>query len=86
MNVKEAAAIMQATRMAFGNALGKAIRKTGTTQSQLAKEADASPANISRLLGGHGNPTVTLYTKLAYALGYRVRVTLIKIEDWEDDE
>lgn len=73
-------AAMRSTRAALAAVLAEAIEEQGISQAKLADEAEASPGGLSRILGGHGNPTINLITRLAYVLGRRVRIELVPLD------
>ena len=72
---------MRATRAEIAAALAEAIEEAGMSQAKLADEAEASKAGLSRILGGHGNPTIDLIARLAFVLGKRIRIELVPIEE-----
>jgi transcriptional regulator with XRE-family HTH domain len=52
----------------FGNAVLRARLKKGWTQKELASQVGTKQANISRIEGGLGNPTLELIQKVCQAL------------------
>ena len=51
-------------------------QEAGLSNSQLARKLDASPAYVTKLLGGENNFTVETMVKVARALDCRLRVCL----------
>ncbi len=56
------------------------LKAQGMTQEALAQALDVKPPQISRLLGGQGNPTIDTVVKAALALGYVPQVTFVPLD------
>jgi len=71
-------------------ALARALRTSGLTQTELAARLDRSKGFVSQILGGGNNLTLRTLADVAGALGCRVQVGLlpeskssvVRIEDW----
>lgn len=60
----------------LGEALGRARRAAGITQSELAEVTGIQQAAISRLEQGHGNPTLETLELVARGIGRTLKITL----------
>lgn len=60
----------------LGDALGRARRAAGITQSELAEITGIQQAAISRLEQGHGNPTLETLELVARGIGRTLKITL----------
>ncbi len=60
----------------LGEALGRARRAAGITQSELSEITGIQQAAISRLEQGHGNPTLETLELVARGIGRTLRITL----------
>lgn len=57
----------------FGNAVLQARLAKGWTQKELAKQVGTKQANICRIEGGSGNPTLELIQKICKALELEIQ-------------
>lgn len=60
----------------FTEAVVKAMKSKGVTKAQLANMIKASPAFVSKLLGGANNFTIATMVKVALALELELRISL----------
>jgi ribosome-binding protein aMBF1 (putative translation factor) len=65
----------------FGNAVLRARLAKGWTQKELAKRVGTKQANISRIEGGLGNPTLELIQKICKALEIELRFLNLGTQD-----
>jgi transcriptional regulator with XRE-family HTH domain len=65
----------------FTEALSRWMEAKNVSQAELATAVGVSQPYISKVLKGNANFTLATMTKLAHALGARVRVQLVPMED-----
>lgn len=58
----------------FTDKLSEIMESQCVSRAELARRVDTSQAYITKVFGGQANFTVETMTKLALALGYRIRV------------
>ncbi len=49
----------------------------GLSQQELAKRCDMKPANLCRLEGGNGNPSVSTLDRIAHGLGRTLKISFV---------
>ena len=56
------------------------LEKDGVSRVELAEKLDKTKALISQLLNGHRNMTLRTLADMAFALGYRIKVDVERLE------
>jgi len=71
----------------FIHELDGRMRAQGVTRAELARRLGTSKAYVTKVLGGHANFTLETMSRIAFALGGRVRVhiaDLHTVTEWRD--
>ena len=68
-------------RLDYAIELNEKMEEQNISRSNLAEKISVSKAYISKILGGYANFTIDSMSKLAFTLGYKIKVTFDAIDD-----
>ena len=67
----------ESTKIDFAVALEHLMRRIGINKTELSRKLKTSPAYITKVLRGDNNLTIESMTKLARAMGGRLRIEIV---------
>ena len=73
-------------RLDYAIELNAKMEEQNISRSNLAEKISVSKAYISKILGGYANFTIDSMSKLAFALGFKIKITFDAIDSqnsWE---